>query len=287
MKKFFASVGKAICYFLAYFGMQMILSFIFTFCAGLVLGIRLGASGESFAPEEINERLLSIVNQYAMLITLISGALTVALFVIFFLVRKKRLSEAMCLRKFSAKGIVPIMLLGASINVFISLIFSIIPFPDSWINDYRESSSAITAGSVIVSLLATVIAAPVTEELTFRALMYTRLKKGMPAFIAALASSLIFGIVHGSPIWMIYTFAFGMLLIWIFERFDSALACILLHMVFNVVGMLPMPDGEISDAVYWTVLGVSAVIAIASALWVFLLTRGEYNVRKLRPEIHI
>ena len=51
--------------------------------------------------------------------------------------------------------------------------------------------------NVVVSIIVTVISAPIVEEVTFRGFMYGQLKGGMPMFAAMLISSWVFGMVHG------------------------------------------------------------------------------------------
>ena len=110
---------------------------------------------------------------------------------------------------------------GFPLNVVISLVIGIIPFPQSWIDSYTMNSASVTAGNVLINWAATVLMAPVLEEVVFRGLVYTRLKQGMPRAVAAILTSLLFGLMHGTIIWGLYTFAFSLLLIWVFEEFGS------------------------------------------------------------------
>ena len=71
--------------------------------------------------------------------------------------------------------------------------------------------------------ISVVIMAPLVEELTFRGFMYTRLKQGMPKWIAIIVTSLIFGCVHGTIIWAMYTFVFSLALIFVFEYSNLSL----------------------------------------------------------------
>ena len=184
-------------------------------------------------------------------IVLISGALTLFLYWLFFRLCKKRLQQECCATRLESGAIFPLLLAGISFNVVISLVIGIIPFPQSWIDSYTMNSASVTAGNVLINWAATVLMAPVLEEVVFRGLVYTRLKQGMPRAVAAILTSLLFGLMHGTIIWGLYTFAFSLLLIWVFEEFGSLKANILLHMSFNLMGMLLETIDSPEGALLW------------------------------------
>ena len=101
--------------------------------------------------------------------------------------------------------------------------------------------------------------APVLEEIVFRGLVYTRLKKGMPAIVAAVLTSLLFGIMHGTIIWVIYAFVLGMVMTWVFERYQSLAANIIFHFTFNLMGLVLSMIPESAEFVVWILLAVSIV----------------------------
>ena len=126
-------------------------------------------------------------------------------------------------------------LLACCFNIITSVLISIIPWPRSWITSYATNSSVID--SSLMAWLTAVLMAPVLEEIVFRGFVYTRLKKGLGKLAAVVITSLLFGIAHGTVIWFIYTFIFSIVLIWIFEKFQSLTASILLHLAYNLSGM--------------------------------------------------
>ena len=88
-------------------------------------------------------------------------------------------------------------------------------------------------GHPAVIFLASVIAAPLSEELAFRSLVYGRFKRAMPVWLAAVLSSLLFGLLHGTLVWALYAALLGVLMVWIFERGKSVWASIAMHVGFN------------------------------------------------------
>lgn len=235
MKKGFKALGKAVAYFGVYFLVQIIVSTVYSIVLTTKLTMEMMASGEELDMVLLEEQLLEAIMGEAMMMTLISGVLVLVVFWLAFLIRKKKFFEEVAIRPIPVKGILPVIALAACFNVITSVVISYIPWPESWMESYMASSSAID--NSVIAWITAVVMAPVLEEIVFRGLMYTRLKKGLPIIAAAIITSLTFGTVHGTIIWAVYTFIFSLVLIWVFERFQSLTACILLHMAYNLSGM--------------------------------------------------
>lgn len=235
MKNGLKAVGKAVVYLAVYLLMQVIVSFAFSTALTAKITMEIMASGEELDMIAMTELVTSELMNNMMTMTLVAGIVTLFVFWIVFVIRKKKFVNEVCIRKIPAGSILPIAVLAASFNVITSVVISMFPWPQGWIDSYAQNSSAID-GSIMAWVTA-VLMAPILEEIVFRGLMYTRLKKGLPMLGAAIITSLAFGLAHGTIIWAIYTFIFSMVLIWVFEQFQSLTACILLHMAYNISGM--------------------------------------------------
>ncbi|HWB39048.1 MAG TPA: CPBP family intramembrane glutamic endopeptidase [Candidatus Saccharimonadales bacterium] len=96
---------------------------------------------------------------------------------------------------------------------------------------------------LILTFISLVILPPIAEEIMVRGFLYSTLKKAMPVFTAALATSAIFGAAHlgegGSAglLWIgfIDTFVLSMVLIWLREQTGNLWASITLHAIKNGV----------------------------------------------------
>ena len=177
------------------------------------------------------------------------------------------------MRKMSPAAIAPLVLMGLSLNVVTGLVLSLVP--EEWMSAYEASSSMVTSGHPVVMVLATVIAAPVIEEIIFRGLAYTRMKKGMPTAVAVILSSALFGVAHGQWVWMLYAFVFGLVLVWAFEHTKSLLANILLHLSYNGCAMLQLLIPENAPETVWMAINIgSVVVAALSIFWFAKLPKG-------------
>ena len=279
MKEFLKSIGKAAVYFGVYLIIQVIVTTIFSISISTKLTMELMANGEQLDTVALAEQAMAAVMDKAMLMTLISGIIVLLLFWIVFLIRKKKFTKEVMIRQISIKGVLPIALLAVSFNVITSVLISVVPWPQSWMDSYAMSSSVID--NSVIAWLTAVFMAPVLEEIVFRGLMYTRLKKGMPVVVATIITSLAFGIMHGTIIWAIYTFIFSLVLIWTFEKFHSLTANILLHMVYNLSGMGLALIPEDAGAVIWILFVVSIALLVLAYR---MITRVTADIKVLEEE---
>ncbi len=261
LKKTVRAVLSALLYFGIYFVWQ-----------GIV-GFWVGLGYEMYAIStygiEIMDDLQTIQNlsydffmKYAIHVTLISNVLAFITYIVLFRMRKMKFTREVGLTTLNFKTCAAMVVLGFVMNIFVSVLLSAVPFPDAWWEQYNSLASAIPSAPVWISLLSTVIVAPIVEETVMRGLFYNRLKRGMPMFAAMLISSWIFGLIHGTVIWVIYASLLGMLLVWIYEKYRSLTASIIFHLSFNLGGFLLGYTNELPTIVVVASMLLSVIIII-------------------------
>ncbi len=278
MKKFFIALLKGLAYFGIYLGIQILVSLVYTIVGVVPIALKYTAQGlDLLAPEvfeQYMEEALQVVIDSAMPTVIISGLLTIGVLWLIFVCRKKKFAQEICLRKVHPGVIAPIVLMGLSLNFVTGFVLSFVP--EEWMSAYELSSSLVMSGNTVLMVLGTTIMAPVIEEIIFRGLAYTRMKKGMSATVAMLLSSAVFGVAHGQWVWMLYAFALGMILVWVFERTKSLLANILLHLSYNGCAMLQLLIPEDAGEGVWMAFYIGAtVVAALSIFWFAKLPKGE------------
>jgi membrane protease YdiL (CAAX protease family) len=104
----------------------------------------------------------------------------------------------------------------------------------------KQEDIAEGFGALPVQILLIVIAAPISEELCFRGLLFGGLRERLPRVVAALLAGVIFGALHAltgltavPPL-----IAFGFVLCLLYEKTGSIVPAILLHMLNNSVALL-------------------------------------------------
>ena len=259
MRNFFKQFGKAVCYLLLFVGMQFLVSFAFQFIFIFTEAFRLAAAGAEFDAQTLTEHVVEAI--YANI-----GLILITLFALwlFFLIRKKKLTVEANLTPFPLRLLPLLLLLGLSLNVFVS--FGLALLPEWMLADYMQEVTGVFGSVTLLTVAAQVVAAPVAEEVIFRGMIFSRMRKAVPVAAAAAVSSAAFGLVHGQILWMAYAFLLGLLFCAVAWKTDSVLAAVVLHMMFNLGGVvLPyLPIGGTPAA------GV-LITAAAGALSVVLL----------------
>lgn len=105
-------------------------------------------------------------------------------------------------------------------------------------NDYNEMIETTGISSLsILSTICTLILAPLAEEVVFRGLTMKMAERAGIKFAAAnLIQALLFGITHGNWIQGTYAFGLGLILGYLYKRYHTLCAPVLLHIVFNFLG---------------------------------------------------
>ena len=244
----FAAFGKALCYLLLFLISQVLVSSGYTLTAALYANMN---PGLKIDPTELT---MLCTDQ----ISLVSGLLTLLLVAVFFLLRHKnplretgfRATPARCV---CAAGVMmPI--------VYAVIIFVLSVLPEAWLADYMEAAESLSQTGVIITV-ATIIVAPLVEEIIFRGLVLSRLRKGMSNWLAVVVSALLFGACHGQIVWICYAFVIGLLLGLIALRSGSIWPSLLAHILFNAIGQFSVYLPE-TDSAYWIFLGSLVLFSI-------------------------
>lgn len=104
---------------------------------------------------------------------------------------------------------------------------------------YESVTEAMYGGSLLSQTLASVVTAPILEELLTRGLVYGRLR---PYFTdprpAVLLGALIFALFHGNVVQGTYAFFLGLYFVSLYEAYQSLLLPMLAHAAANASSIL-------------------------------------------------
>jgi membrane protease YdiL (CAAX protease family) len=90
---------------------------------------------------------------------------------------------------------------------------------------------------VIMLVVVAVILAPVTEEMIFRGVLLPAFAHRWGVTAAVAGSSLVFSVIHLTPVALPALFLFALLLGTLFVRTRSLWVCIVSHALFNAIGL--------------------------------------------------
>ncbi|MBR3248145.1 MAG: CPBP family intramembrane metalloprotease [Clostridiales bacterium] len=112
------------------------------------------------------------------------------------------------------------------------------------VEEYRESVDrfadvpqvVIPVWDTILYVFTLCFLVPVTEEMTFRGVIYGQLRQGFGPLLTVILTSLTFGLLHGVSIHVGYALVCGLIIAFCYHLTDSLAAPVILHMVFNIFG---------------------------------------------------
>lgn len=153
--------------------------------------------------------------------------------------------------------------------------------PKFMIDSYTDTSEVLTSGTFLIQALATAVGAPIVEELMFRGVIYRRLRRMAGVIPSAMIVSLLFGVYHGNWIQAPYAFLLGLACVYVYERYKSIIAPMILHGTANFIAVVisffatqagqDVTNQEIAFSIQ-TLIALG-VIVIITGLLTFLLYR--------------
>jgi membrane protease YdiL (CAAX protease family) len=246
--------------------------FVVTQLASLLVQVLLMSRYKGSSPEAI----MALYNQNATQVLLIANSLTLIVFMIIYKIRKKSLATRceITSKPFGAytRGILLGILGQFAIQYLLSMLITANLIPAQWLGALEENNESLVTAPVTINIITTVLIGPIFEEILCRGLMLGALKKAMPAWLAVGVSSLVFGLLHGNPIGIIYATLFGILLGFVAIKLNSIMPSILCHIAFNFTSfMLSENGGELG------LFGVLLLNASIPLLVVLIIKTAKYK----------
>lgn len=157
--------------------------------------------------------------------------------------------------------------------------------------EYQKTSETFYSAGIPVQIICLGIIMPIAEEMMFRGVLYKRYREQGGFLKAALYSTLLFSIIHGNMVQFLYTFALGMLLCYVYEKFGSFKAPVVLHILVNMVSLVLTNTGVFT----WLTgramrMGITTVICafVGSVMFVLIQRideKPDVAVPKQEPDV--
>ncbi len=201
--------------------------------------IREGLPYSAFASESaFYNAYWSVFPKYYAPVCIGGVLLLILIYTLFYTLRGKRFEREISLTGISPSTAAGSFVFGAAaqIVVTVSIFMLSIVFPyleESGAQSGEFYSLTFGGGSFMLEVLYLSLFVPLLEELVFRGLIYTRLRRGMPVLAAQILSALIFGAAHMDLVQFFYATLTGFLMAVLFEKYQSILPSFLFHMAFN------------------------------------------------------
>lgn len=243
------ALGKSFIYFALYFLSQVVAINIIALIAGV-----------------------DNVNDLTIEISIISGCISTLIFAIIFKVSKTTLTEMAYINKMPPRFFITMLIMGVSTAYAIATVLGLIELwgivPESWLQAQDGAYDYVNESSSLMQFLGVGLIAPLVEEILFRGLILGTLKRQMHPWLAIVISAVIFGVAHGTPIGIMYATVLGLLMGWIFVKFNSVLPSFLFHMAYNCTL-------SFSEGLSWIGILLSVPILILEIIDINRFFRGK------------
>lgn len=168
---------------------------------------------------EYNQELSIFLNNYKLLITLITAGILLPLII-------KKIDKP----NSKPKNILSLIIIGISFALLFNLLLFSLNKLFNFTNLFDDSGV-----NIIVSLICAGIIGPILEELIFRGIVYNRLKEITNIKKSKIITGLMFGIFHGNIIQFIYAFLFNIVLTKSYDKDNNILNPIIIHVSANSI----------------------------------------------------
>lgn len=272
-RKLFQAMLHAFLYIALFLGIQVGISIVCSFVLSMNMTMSHmmagGVPDEQFVTD-ITEKIAELLTGRIHVISILSGLITILVLVISFRVRRKDAVSEMHVRKISPGRVPWCVVLGIALQPVINFLLGFLP--EELLNHFAETNAINYATDPLpLELLNVVLLTPIVEELIFRGLALTRLRRGMGTVFAVILSAVIFGVIHGHPVSILYASVLGVVLALLMLRNnDSVLAPILCHMGFNGGNYLMLLMAPyLTTPLYLALCSAALALTVLSAYMVF------------------
>lgn len=268
-------IWKSVLPVLIYLFINMLVQVVFTIAVTINEFMKLGSGGimDYFTGYNFSGDIERVVSENGLAVTLISGLITIPVCLVM-MKKDEDLKEYTTiknhLKNIRLKRWYYIVLVGIFASMGIGKAVTILPI-DNILGSYEQVQSSFVSNPLILQIGALAFIGPVTEEIVFRGLVYKRIKGYTDSLKGGIISAALFGIYHFNLVQGIYGFVLGILLVYVYEKYKTIAAPVILHVSANIAALV-MDYSNISTAInqniYLKILFMLIETgALAAVLW--------------------
>lgn len=225
---------------LIYYGVRLLVEVVVGIVASVFAFLDMGKDGsvEYTQTYRLMDNTEVYLQKYSLVVLFVAAAISILiLWKMFVKDERERNRKVQIKDAFYGKDLALILLMGVCSASGIAKLVNMLPL-DNIIGSYEQVNDNFMSNPLLFQILTLCIAAPVVEELIYRAMIYQRLKDYLDISVSVIVSALIFGMVHGNLLQGLYAGILGILLCYVYERYDSFFAPVLLHMAANTTALV-------------------------------------------------
>lgn len=202
--------------------------------------------------------------KYIYVMVFISDILTLILVNFILLNYDKKLLSKTTFKKLQASEAINISLLGVGISVVVSILTVILQI---LIPSYTNiQDQLMSTHNSVFQLIIVILLIPIYEEILFRYVIFGYLKENYNIVCAVIGQALAFGFFHLNIVQGIYTFLLGIALALVYMYSESLIGSIILHIVFNLFGILIIPTLAASSPVMQYIVIIFGIVSLVISI---------------------
>lgn len=136
-------------------------------------------------------------------------------------------------KSLSIKVCAALIVTGALLSLGINFLFAVTGLTGSS-ESYQQVAKNQFSLPLWLAVLFYGILSPVVEETVFRGIVYNALARNTSKGIGIVGSALLFGVFHGNPVQMLYGSLMGVIMAYIYQKYQNLTAPVLFHGAANV-----------------------------------------------------
>lgn len=216
-------------------------------------------------------------SKYIYVMVFISDILTLILVNFILLNYDKKLLSKTTFKKLQASEAINISLLGVGISVVVSILTVILQI---LIPSYTNiQDQLMSTHNSVFQLVIVILLIPIYEEILFRYVIFGYLKENYNIVCAVIGQALVFGFFHLNIVQGIYTFLLGIALALVYMYSESLIGSIILHIVFNLFGILIIPTLAATNPFMQYLVIIFGIVSLVISI-LRILKKFEYALYK-------
>lgn len=172
------------------------------------------------------------------------------------------------------------VLLAVTSSVGLNILLSITGFVSAS-DTFQDVSRRQFGVAFGIGIILYGIVSPLAEEIVFRGLLYNRMRKYFPVWLAIAVSGLFFGLYHGNLVQGIYGSCMGILMAYMYERTGRFYIPLLFHAAANIsvyaISFIPGLQDRLFQVINCVILLTISAICVAC---IEKISQLEKNVSK-------
>ncbi len=280
---FFLALLKCLGYFAVFFGVSLVFQFVYEMA--VIVGLKGQDISDPNGYSGLSDAFWSEFSRNFCWMMALAYIAIILVYIIIFACRKKTLWNEANIRKVQFAALPAAMAFGVCLQVATTFLIAYLSalFPavaDSAAQSSDSYDVMFQSSSVLSQVVFSAVLTPVLEELLFRGLIYTRMKKAMPTVVAMILSAVAFGAAHTGVVQFLYAGLLGLLMAVLYEKYNSLWVPIFMHAGFNATNYIYELLNMDSLLVQFSVMGFAAAGVILFTVY-FFISKPIYKEDKI------